>query len=103
MLSLVGLVPHPYVRQYRFDDDGGPSAFEDRSVKKFYPQSLLDLIEACLRPEPAQRITASDLYLNIHDQVTTCKGLRDIPLKFRPLGERDVVHFKPDAYLAWAK
>ena len=102
VLSLVNLQPGNHVQQYRFDGpDDVPSAKD--AAKAFYPKPLLDLVHACMRAEPENRITADELYLDIKKQVTTSEGLRDIPLKFGLLGEGEVLHFKPDAYAAWAK
>jgi hypothetical protein len=102
MLSLINLQPSSSVQQYRFDDyDNVPSA--DAAARAFYPKPLLDLVDACLRAEPSERIKAGELHLDIQNRVTVSEGPGDIPLKSRPLGEGDVLHFKPDAYAAWAK
>ena len=102
MLSLINLQANYHVRQFRFDQDReAPSP--DPTAKSFYPRPLLDLVEACLQPEPSNRINATELWLNIRTQVTDCKGLRDVPLKFQGLGEEEVLRIQPDTYIDWAK
>lgn len=78
---------HP--RQFRFDQHTHPADMEP-SPKSFYPQRLQELMYACIRPRPNDRITAEQLWQDIQSEVGTFKGLREVPMKIRGLPEDQV-------------
>lgn len=102
MLSLICLRKKRTVQQFIYGDEEEERAPDD-SAAAFYPKALLDLVSACLKDVPGERITPDELFLNIRKEVTACEGLRDVPINLQPLKDGNVLQCKPDPYVAWAK
>ena len=68
-----------------------------------YPAKMLELINACLQLDPLERIPVDELWERIMEETEAGPGLRDIPMRFRGLGEDDVLRYKPDIYAAFAR
>ncbi len=103
MLSLIHLRRSAEVAQFRFDD-AEAIAPPSNAIKSQYPKSLLDLVYACVRTNPGDRIKLEDLFLEIQKHVGTCPTLKDLPLKFVPgLLGGEPLRCKPEPYADWAK
>lgn len=103
MQSLMNL--KPYTR-----DDSIPACYPnsdpkilhfEKHAEDFYPQKLKDLVRRCLRIKVPLRIDAADLWTEIHNEVTLCRGLRG-PMKTQRPDEGEVLLFKEDLHLKWA-
>ncbi|CAK4034365.1 Ca2+ calmodulin-dependent kinase [Lecanosticta acicola] len=99
MLCLMNLHSQTEAQPFQIDSLPAVVDFEEHAAR-YYPQTLKELVQACLKRNVQTRIKVEDLWQRIHEQVTTFRGIRG-PMKMEKPGEGEVLLFQQDVYLKW--
>lgn len=67
-------------------------------VLAYYGQELVDLVKACTKARPADRIPLDELWREIRSHVGRCQWRKTVPMEFQKLPEGEIVRYKADVY-----
>ncbi|EME83565.1 uncharacterized protein MYCFIDRAFT_215355 [Pseudocercospora fijiensis CIRAD86] len=84
VLALMNLEKAADVQSYKFDSEYDLPDYHDEATEAYYPKDLRDLVELCLRDNPAERPDAMQLWARIQMHVGTVIRRSWLPMKMGP-------------------